>query len=293
MKYYTLKFRLLTPEGNEIKDESLKQLGRELLVGMTANTDIEAFEDTDDGLNGYVQTNLFDKETLDEAIRSIPLEIKIVYEVENSEYKDWNEAWENEGFEPIVIGNRCVIHDTHNTIQGTNTPIDITIDARMAFGTGTHETTKMVVEALLDCDLAGKRVLDCGCGTGILSLVAAKKGASWVVAYDIDEWSVKNSMHNAELNSVQSIEVLHGDANVLSHINGLFDVVVANINRNILLADMPRFKDVMAAGAKLILSGFYTADSVYIAESAGKLGLSLVQSATDNDWCCLVLQSDE
>lgn len=293
MKYYTLKFRLLTPDGKEIKDESLKQLGRELLAAMTANTGIEAFEDTEYGLNGYVQINLFDKDMLDEVLRSIPLDIKVVYETVDSEYKDWNEKWENEGFEPIVIDKRCVIHDTHNTIQDTNMLIDITIDARMAFGTGTHETTKMVVETLLDCDLAAKRVLDCGCGTGILSLVAAKMGASCVVAYDIDEWSVENSIHNAELNGIQNIEVLHGDVNVLSHINGLFDLVVANINRNILLEDMPRFREVMSSGAKLILSGFYTADSIAIAECAGKLGLSLVHSMTNNDWCCLVLQSEE
>ena len=261
MKYYTLKFRLLTPDGKEIKDESLKQLGRELLAAMTANTGIEAFEDTEYGLNGYVQINLFDKDMLDEVLRSIPLDIKVVYETVDSEYKDML--------------------------------IDITIDARMAFGTGTHETTKMVVETLLDCDLAAKRVLDCGCGTGILSLVAAKMGASCVVAYDIDEWSVENSIHNAELNGIQNIEVLHGDVNVLSHINGLFDLVVANINRNILLEDMPRFREVMSSGAKLILSGFYTADSIAIAECAGKLGLSLVHSMTNNDWCCLVLQSEE
>lgn len=146
----------------------------------------------------------------------------------------------------------------------------------------------MMVSQLLSIELEGKRVLDCGCGTGILSIVAAKCGAHQVVGYDIDEWSVENSLHNAQLNEVaDKMEVLHGDANVLSHINGLFDVVVANINRNILLADMKSFAEVMANGAKLLLSGFYVEDGISIAEHAGELGLTLDQTVSENNWCCM------
>ena len=154
-----------------------------------------------------------------------------------AEYRNWNEQWENEGFEPIVIDGRCIIHDTKHP-AGDKAPdsptLDITIEARQAFGTGTHETTRMIVGELLKMDLKGKRILDCGCGTGILGIVASKCGASEIVAYDIDEWSVENARHNAKLNGVKNMEVLEGDRNVLSHVSGVFDVVLANINRNIL-----------------------------------------------------------
>ena len=165
--------------------------------------------------------------------------------------------------------------------------LDITIDAKLAFGTGNHETTRMIVRELMNYDLEGKRVLDCGCGTGILSIVASKRGAKEVVSYDIDEWCTRNTEHNAQLNDVKNLEVLLGDAHVLSHVSGVFDVVLANINRNILLADMPRFKEVMTHGSVLIISGFYEEDSMILAEKAGELGMSLRCANSENNWCML------
>ena len=134
-------------------------------------------------------------------------------------------------------------------------PMKILIDAQQAFGTGTHETTQMIVSLLLNQDLKDKRVLDCGCGTGILGIVAAKCGAREVVSYDIDEWSVRNAEHNAELNGVE-LDVLEGDKRVLSHVSGVFDVILANINRNIILEDIDEFVSVMTTDSKIILSGF-------------------------------------
>ena len=168
--------------------------------------------------------------------------------------------------------------------------IKLGIQARNAFGTGTHETTQMIVGALLDIDLKGKRVLDCGCGTGILAITALKCGAADAVAYDIDEWSTENTRHNAEINGVADrIEVFEGNANVLSHISGVFDVVVANINRNILLADMPAFKEVMAHGGTLILSGFYEDDVPLLVEKAETLGLSLKEKKEEGEWRMVIL----
>jgi ribosomal protein L11 methyltransferase len=143
----------------------------------------------------------------------------------------------------------------------------------------------MIVGTLLDMDLKDKRVLDCGCGTGILAITALKCGAVDAVAYDIDEWSADNTRHNAEINGVaDKIEVFEGNANVLSHISGVFDFVLANINRNILLADMPAFKEVMANGGTLILSGFYEEDVPLLVEKAESLGLNLKEKKEEGEW---------
>ena len=190
------------------------------------------------------------------------------------------------------MDNRLVIHDGRHlpaTTNGAVTPLLIEIDAHLAFGTGTHETTQMVCATLLDTDLTDKRILDCGCGTGILGITAMKLGARECVGYDIDEWSVDNTRHNAVINSVDVTPLL-GDASILNKVEGTFDVVVANINRNILLQDMPAFRQKMATGAKLILSGFYTEDIPLLQEKAARLGLRLTAQKVCNDWACIVLQ---
>ena len=161
----------------------------------------------------------------------------------------------------------------------------------MAFGTGTHETTRMICSTLLDMDLQGKRVLDCGCGTGILGICALKLGADSCVGYDIDEWSADNTRHNAVINHVDDrLTSLCGDSSVLSDYVAEFDVVLANINRNILLADMPHFVRVMKPGATLILSGFYEADCALLSSKAQQLGLKLISTRTDGDWASMVFQ---
>ena len=223
----------------------------ELVAAMAGEAGFESFETEGDTLVGYVQEALFDKEALDEALSQFPIEgVSVSYTLHDVEDKDWNADWENNGFEPIDIDGRCVIHDTLHPTPAQTGAMDVVIDAKMAFGTGCHATTRMMVRALLNNDLRGKRVLDCGCGTGILGIVAAKAGAAEVVGYDIDEWSVENTRHNARLNHVDNLEALTGDIKVLSHVDGLFDVVVANINRNILLNDMAELREVMPASRK-------------------------------------------
>ena len=289
MKYYVADFKIADTAGQPC-DEATKQLSRELLSALSVAAGFESFEDTDHGLKGYVPTAAFDEAALREALADLPLEnVNVSYTISEADDQDWNAAWEEEGFEPIVVDGGCIIHDTRHSPLELPTPaaIDVTIDARQAFGTGTHETTRMIVSRLLHTDLAGKRVLDCGCGTGILSIVASKRGAREVVAYDIDEWSADNTRHNAELNQADNIDVLLGDVNVLTHVSGVFDVVLANINRNILLADLPQIKEVMAHGASIILSGFYVEDGMMIAEKAGQLGMRLTKTSSENDWCML------
>lgn len=287
MKYLVAKFKIEA-------QEDLLQACKDLLADGAAEAGFESFEENADGLEAYVQKDLFDREALDACIQDFPIEnVNIAYTVEDAEDKDWNQEWEEQGFEPICVDDQILIYDAkHPELHPTTSPdhIEIGIEAKLAFGTGNHETTRMIVATLLSMNLSLKRVLDCGCGTGILGIVAAKLGAKEVVGYDIDEWSVENTKHNALLNGVSPIEVYHGNASVINHISGLFDIVLANINRNILLDDMKSFRSVMDDGSYLILSGFYEEDIPVLLEKAEQLGLKESARRTDNNWACLVLK---
>ncbi len=287
MKYFKTKFTFRVCNGNGTAQETTLDTARELCAAIAGYAGYESFEDTDEGINGYIQQDIFDNDTLDAALADFPLEgIEVQHATEVAEDKNWNEEWEKQGFDPITVDDRCCIHDIcHNA--PAQFPIDVEIDARQAFGTGTHNTTRMIVGELLGMDLHGKRVLDCGCGTGILSIVAAKCGAASVTGYDIDEWSADNTRHNAAINRVENIEVLLGDASVLAHVEGRFDLVLANINRNILLADMPKMERMMDNGAKLILSGFYAEDVPMLRSKAEVLGLEYESQHTMKNWTML------
>lgn len=284
MKYYKVQFCISCDGDTPIQD------ARDILAAVAGDAGFEAFEDTELGVDGYVQTRLFDEEALKQQLGTFPMAgVSISYKVTETEDKDWNEQWENEGFEPITIGKDCVIHDGRHLPQG-KFPVAIEIDARQAFGTGTHETTRMMVSALLTMPLGGKRVLDCGCGTGILGIAALKCGAESATGYDIDEWSVENSRHNAIINNVEErYESLLGDSSLLDGIEAKFDVIVANINRNILFNDMPRFRRMMSARGCILLSGFYTEGISILEEKAKSLGLTITDSANDNGWACIKL----
>ena len=276
MKYYEVDFNL-SPTSSDACD---------LLAAIAGEAGFETFEETDNGLKGYVQQQLFDREQLDLLLQSFPFpDVNVNYTVTEAEDRDWNEQWEQEGFEPIVVNNRLVIHDGRHLPEQTY-PLSIEIDAHLAFGTGTHETTRMVCATLLG--LSPHRVLDCGCGTGILGIAAMKLGANECVAYDIDEWSVDNTRHNAVINQVELTPLL-GDATILNKVEGTFDLVMANINRNILLQDMPRLREKMAPGAFLILSGFYTDDVPLLTEKAASLGLKPISQKEENGWACILL----
>lgn len=288
MKYLVAKFKIAT-------SEDLLQVCKDLLADSAAEAGFESFEETQEGLEAYVQKELFDKDALDASIADFPIEgTDISYSIEDAEDKDWNEEWEEQGFDPICVDDQVLIYDAkHPELHPTTSPdhIEIGIEAKLAFGTGNHETTRMIVSTLLNMNLYKMRVLDCGCGTGILGLVASKLGASEVVGYDIDEWSVENAKHNAQLNGVDNLEVYFGNASVINHISGVFDVVLANINRNILLEDMKSFRGVLNEGGYMILSGFYEEDIPVLLEKAKEFGLYESGRRTDNNWACLVLKN--
>lgn len=286
MKYLVAEFKIECQDG-------MIQICRDLLTDALGEAGFETFEDTDDGIKGYVQEGLLDHTAMNNAISNFMLpDVSISYNMKEAEYKNWNEEWEEAGFEPIDIDNRICIYDArHDDGSGSQADIKIGIEARQAFGTGTHETTRMIISTLLNTPLQGKRILDCGCGTGILGIAAAKLGAAEVAGYDIDEWSTENALHNADINNVGNMKIMLGDASVLTNIDGKFDIVLANINRNILLNDMAAFVSVMKPDATLILSGFYESDADLLIEKANSLGLHETGRKVDNDWTCLTLKA--
>ncbi len=268
------------------------QTARDLVASAAGDCGFEAFEDSDNGLRGYVQEQMFDGSALDAALAGMEIPgVEVRYVAAPAEYQNWNSEWENAGFEPIDIGGRCVVYDAKHTdrslVPVKEGCLNVFIDTCQAFGTGTHQTTRMVAGVLLDADMREKRVLDCGCGTGILGIVASKLGASEVVGYDIDEWSADNAVHNAALNGVDNLTVHLGDSSVVAGMRDSFDVVVANINRNILLADMAVFAAALREGGLLVLSGFYESDVETVGCAAAKEGLHMTGKHVDEDWACV------
>lgn len=290
MKYSRYSFKITGADGND----DLLQSACDVFCALVAEVGFESFEQTDYGVDGYIPTNSDNRKAIEAVIADFPIEgVCIDYTSEDIEDENWNRLWESEGFEPINVAGRCVIHDMlHPLPQDIDENVlEIVIDTEQAFGTGTHETTYMIVEHILSMNMSGKSVLDCGCGTGILSVVASRSGAERVVGYDIDEWSVRNTLHNAEINGVENIEVRHGDSSVLNTLDETFDVVIANINRNILLADMSDFRRMMNPTAILVLSGFYVDDIPLLREKASTLGLSLDFTKDKNNWAMAVFSS--
>lgn len=282
MKYFEVDFQL----------SPLSQDACDILAALTADAGFESFEETQHGIRGYVQQPLLDRQALEDIVNNFPIMgTNIIYTISEAEDKDWNEQWEQEGFEPIIVGNnRLAIHDGRH-LPSQPADISVEIDARLAFGTGTHETTQMICEWMLDMPMKDLRVMDAGCGTGILGIVALKLKANHVTAYDIDEWSSNNTYHNAVINRVDSqLSVYCGDASLLDSKTADYDLVLANINRNILLNDMPRFCQIMKQDAKLILSGFYTED-IPLLEARGKeLGLILTGAKNRDKWASIIMQ---
>lgn len=273
MKYFEVKFNI-TPDTEVIKD---------VLSAVIGEAGFESFVYDESGMTAFIQQKIFEENNLKECLSDFPIEnVDIQYYVKEAEDKNWNKVWEENFFTPIVIDNRCVIHSTfHNNVPKAQ--YDIIINPQMAFGTGHHETTSLILSELLEVDLKGKSVLDMGCGTSILAILASLRGAGKLLAVDIDNWCVENSKDNFKLNNISNIEVLEGDASILFD-KGPFDVVIANINRNILIADMHLYVKRMSPDSIIYMSGFYVEDIPVIQAEAEKNGLVFVHSHEKNRW---------
>ena len=276
MKYFEVTFT--TSPCNETVNDIVSALAGEI--------GFESFVEWENGVQAYVQQSLFDEEALKDMVANFPLpDTEIAYEIKEAEDKDWNEEWEKNFFQPIVIGDRCCIHSTFHK-DTPQTEYEILINPQMAFGTGHHETTSSIICELLDADLEGKSVLDMGCGTSILAILASMRGANPVAAIDIDDWCVNNSRDNIELNSISNITVELGDAALLEG-REAFDVIIANINRNILLADMDKYAACMHPESELYMSGFYVQDIPVIREKAESLGMEFMHHREKNNWAAV------
>ena len=278
MKYFEVTFSA-NPCNETITD---------ILSALTAEIGFESFVECEGGMQAYIQQSLFDEEALKNIIADFPIpDTKITYTITEPEDKDWNEEWEKNFFQPIVIEDRCVIHSTFHK-DYPKAEYDIVINPQMAFGTGHHETTSSILGELLDADLKGKSVLDMGCGTSILAILASMRGADPVTAIDIDDWCVNNSRDNIALNNLNNITVELGDASLLEG-RKPFDVIIANINRNILLNDMAAYTACMHKGSEIYMSGFYVQDIDAIRTKGESLGLKFVHYREKNNWAAVKL----
>lgn len=276
MKYYEVTFTV----------EPCNETITDVLSAVTAEVGFESFVTCPGGLQAYVQQALFDEEALKAVLADFPIaDVQITYTIAEPEDKDWNEEWEKNFFQPIVIEGRCVIHSTFHH-DYPKAEYDIVINPQMAFGTGHHETTCSILEELLEARLEGKTVLDMGCGTSILAILASMRGAKAVTAIDIDDWCVNNSRDNIALNHLSNITVEWGDASLLKD-KKPFDVVIANINRNILLADMPAYVACMHPESEIYMSGFYAEDVAAIRARGEGLGLVFDHSRLKNNWAAV------
>lgn len=266
------------------------EVATDLLAALLCDEGYESFVPDDSGLTAYIKEELFDADALERVKALFPIEgVTLSFGNEFIEGRDWNHEWEKNYFQPIVIGgDRCVIHSSFHTGY-PKCQYDIVIDPKMAFGTGHHSTTSLIIGRLLEMDLTGKSVLDMGTGTGILAILAAMRGASPVTAIEIDPAAHINAVDNVATNGHAEINVLLGDASLLAGLDS-FDIMLANINRNIILGDIDRYATVLHKGSRLLLSGFYEADVPMLTAKAAEYGLEPRATKVLNDWCCLELE---
>jgi ribosomal protein L11 methyltransferase len=271
MNYLEIHF-FIEPYEEYIADVLMAELGE---IGF------DSFVKSEESVNAYIHESNFDEVKLKDLLADFPFEASIDYKVTQIEAKNWNEEWEKNYFEPIVIGNDCVIHSSfHKNVPKAK--YDILIDPKMAFGTGHHETTSLMIERLLEIELENKTLLDMGCGTAVLAILASMRGAREITAIDNDIWCTENSVENIAKNKIRGIEVKLGDAELLTGLH--FDIILANINRNILLSDMEQYAACMSTGGQLFMSGFYKEDIPLIESEANRNGLKLIDYHEKNNW---------
>ena len=269
MNYTKISFKI-TPDSEE---------NREILVAVLADLAFESFDETDDQVEGFVPGETFNFEEMNEITSSLPFSVETQSEMIPDQ--NWNEVWEKNYFKPLLIGGRCLVRAPFHT-EYEPAEFELVIEPKMAFGTGNHETTTLMAEQILDMELTGKTVLDMGCGTGILGMLASLKGAKGVTAIDIDTWSFESTVENARLNNISNLQAKLGDASLLGP--ETYEVIFANIHKNVIISDLPSYEKVLLPGGQLYLSGFYTHDMPDIKVKAESLGLQETGFHDKNNW---------
>lgn len=261
------------------------QPASEILIAELGQAGFESFVENETGVTAYIPVEEFEEDSLAGVQILQSDEFTINYTFQEIEQVNWNEEWEK-NFQPILVEDSCCVRAPFH--PATDVKYDIVIEPKMSFGTGHHATTHMMIQFLLNNDFEGKRVLDMGCGTGVLAIVAEKRRAKEVDAIDIDNWCYQNSIENVERNNCSRITVHEGGAELLGEKK--YDVIIANINRNILLEDIKIYSRNLEAGGELYLSGFYAADIPAIVEECEKNGLDRVGSLEREEWVALQLK---
>lgn len=260
----------------------------DIVAALLADVGFESFVPDEKGVSAYIRKELFDKPATSSALAAYPFNGELqMEEAELIQGQDWNSEWEKHYFQPIVVGDRCVVHSSFHK-EYPKAEYEIVVDPRMAFGTGHHETTSLMLERLLSYRLEGRNVLDVGTGTGILAILAAMRGAARVVGVEIDEPAYLNAVDNAGINGVD-LDLRLGGVETVTEC-GYFDYVLANINRNIIIADIDKYARSLRQGGIMTLSGFYVEDIPFVEEAGKKCGLAPVAFFEKRRWACLCLE---
>lgn len=271
MDYYELLFTTRPTEDYQ----------QDLLIDMLAGTGFDTFEEMEGGFKAYIPEGDFNKELLEKNLAPYHEMFSFSYQVNVIQQKNWNEVWES-NFEPIQIRDKVYVRATFHQPK-PELALEIVIDPKMAFGTGHHETTSMMMDLMLDTDFAKKKVLDMGCGTGILAILASKLGANDITAIDFDPVCYDSTIENSALNHICNIKAICGSKEVIPDTK--YDTILANINRNILLDQMERYSEVLKNGGEIYFSGFYESpDLDIIKEEAAKFGLMYINHRKTKDW---------
>jgi len=275
LDYYEITFRYESPIEIEIIND--------LLASKLGEIGFDSFVSEENGLLAYIAAEIYNEPVLNDSLNNFPLQkVRFTYTLRLIKSRNWNEEWENNYFQPIAIEQECLIRASfHPEMKGFKYPI--IIDPKMAFGTGNHATTYLMLCEMIKLDLKGKEFLDMGCGTSVLAILAAMKEASRIVAIDIDEWAYNNAIENCRLNNTPQIEIICGDAGQLTRV-GSFDYIFANINRNILLNDIRHYAPTLKPEGSLFMSGFYKEDILAIEAESKRNGLFLYSFAERDNW---------
>ena len=255
------------------------EMGSEILIAELAEVGFDSFVDTPTGIKAYIPKDSWNEQILEDIYLLENPEFTISYQITEIEQVNWNEEWEK-NFSPIVVEDLCTVRA--NFHPALNTPYDIVITPKMSFGTGHHETTYMMLQQLLPLSLEGAKVLDMGCGTGILAIMAALRGARDITAIDIDPWCVENASENVQQNDCSFITIKEGDVSLI--VGEQYNLILANINRNILLSDIPAYAQTLLPKGLLLVSGFYEEDLAAIKEKSQEVGLTYISHIERNRW---------
>ncbi len=271
----------------------INDIETDILNALLCDNGFESFVATETGVSAFIKKELYRDDIVNSAISQYPFTSIIKWSHELIVGQDWNEEWEKNYFKPMVIAGKCVIHSSFHT-DYPKMEYDITIDPKMAFGTGHHSTTNLIVSELLSMNLSGYNILDVGTGTGILSIVSVLHGANKALGIEIDEAAYINALENIKLNNVDdNIEILNGDASLIKNLKPLsFNIVLANINRNVIINDIDKYSSALKEKGKMLLSGFYINEVPLIEEVANRFSLTIEQVKEDNNWAMIMLSKN-